>query len=293
VAVSSIRFAKYHGTGNDFIMIEDLDDAISLTPELVVALCDRYRGVGGDGVIRVTKGRDAPFGMDLWNADGGRAEMSGNGMRCLARFLRDRGLFDGTELEVDTLAGVKRVEVTLKGGEMTGARVDMGPPALDRRSIPMRGPGQERFVGQPLPDAGPDYRATAVSMGNPHLVLVGGPDLESLDLPRVGPPLEHHPDFPERVNVSFIRVRDGRIDVRTWERGVGETLACGTGACASLVAANLTSLTGRRAAVRFAGGDLDVEWAEDGHVYLAGPAELVFEGEVGADWVAGHGGAAR
>jgi diaminopimelate epimerase len=280
-----MRFGKYNGTGNDFILLEDLGDAIALTPGLVVAMCDRYRGIGGDGVIRVTKGEGAPFAMELWNADGGQAEMSGNGMRCLARFLRDRGLFDGTDLDVETPAGVKRVEVWVEDGRMRGARVDMGEPGLTRREIPMRGPEGERFVGRPFPDAGADYVAAAVSMGNPHLVLVGSPALESLDLPRVGPTLERHPDFPERTNVEFIRVEDGRIDVRVWERGVGETLACGTGACACLVAANLMGLAGRRATVGFVGGDLDVEWAEDGHVYLAGAATFVFEGEVSEAWL--------
>jgi diaminopimelate epimerase len=241
-------------------------------------------------VIRITKGRDAPFTMELWNADGGQAEMSGNGMRCVARFLVDRGLFEGTELDVDTPAGLKRVEIALEKGEMTGARVDMGPPALQRGRIPMRGPAGDRFIGQPFPDAGPEYRAAAVSIGNPHLVLVGGPALESLDLPRIGPPLEHHPQFPQRTNVEFIRVDDGRIDVRVWERGVGETLACGTGACACLVAANLMGLAGRRAVVRFPGGDLDVEWAEDDHVYLAGPATFVFQGELSEAWVAENRG---
>jgi diaminopimelate epimerase len=288
-----MRFAKYQGTGNDFILIEDLDDAVALTPSLVTAMCDRYRGIGGDGVIRVTKGREAPFGMDLWNADGGQAEMSGNGMRCLARFLLDRGLFEGAELDVDTPAGVKRVAITLDRGEMIGARVDMGPPGLTRAEIPMRGPADERFVGEPFSDAGPDYRAAAVSMGNPHLVLVGGPDPQTLDLPRVGPPLEHHPDFPERVNVEFLRIEGGRIDMRVWERGVGETLACGTGACASVVAANLMGLAGRRATVRSAGGDLDVEWADDDHVYLAGPATFVFEGEVSEGGLAEHRQEAR
>lgn len=285
-----MRFAKYHGAGNDFLLLEDLDDMVSLTPRLVTAMCDPHRGVGGDGVIRITKGRDAPFTMELWNADGGQAEMSGNGMRCVARFLVDRGLFEGTELDVDTPAGVKRVEIALEEGEMTGARVDMGPPALERGRIPMRGPAGDRFIGQPFPDAGPEYRAAAVSIGNPHLVLVGGPALESLDLPRIGPPLEHHPQFPQRTNVEFIRVDDGRIDVRVWERGVGETLACGTGACACLVAANLMGLAGRRAVVRFPGGDLDVEWAEDDHVYLAGPATFVFQGELSEAWVAENRG---
>jgi diaminopimelate epimerase len=276
-----MRFSKYHGAGNDFLLIEDLEDVISLTPELVAAMCDRARGVGADGVIRITRSSAAvPFAMDLWNADGGRAEMSGNGMRCVARFLLDRGLAEGPEIDVDTAAGPKRIRVTLRDGQMDSARVDMGPPILERGRIPMTGPPGERFVGEPFPDAGPGYRGTAVSMGNPHLVLVGAEGLDALDLPRIGPPLEHHPGFPERTNVEWIVVDDGRLKVRVWERGVGETLACGTGACACLVAANLLGLAGRRATVRFPGGDLEVEWGPDDHVYLAGPATHVFDGEL-------------
>jgi diaminopimelate epimerase len=279
-----MRFSKYHGAGNDFLLVEDLEDRLTLTPDLVGAMCDRYRGVGADGVIRVARSARAPFAMELWNADGGQAEMSGNGMRCVAKFLLDRGLAEGTELDVDTDAGVKRVRVTLQDGEMVSARVDMGPPALERGQIPMAGPATERFVDEPFPDAGAGYRGTALSMGNPHLVLSGAEDLDALDLPRIGPPLEHHRDFPERTNVEWIRVEDGRLDVRVWERGVGETLACGTGACASLVAANLLGLVGRRAMLRFPGGDLGVEWADDGHVYLEGPAAHVFDGELSLAW---------
>lgn len=280
-----MRFSKYHGAGNDFLMVEDLEDRVTLTPELAAAMCDRFRGVGADGVIRVTRGRAAPFVMELWNADGGRAETSGNGMRCLARFLLDRGLTSGPIIEVDTLAGVKRIEVTIEGAEMTGARVDMGQPKLTRREIPMTGPSDERFVDRPFPEAGDGYRAAAVSMGNPHLVLIGHADLAPLDLPRIGPPLERHPDFPERTNVEWVRVEDDRLDVRVWERGVGETLACGTGACAVVVAASLMGLTDRRAVVRFEGGDLEVEWADDGRVYLAGPAAHVFDGELSPSWL--------
>ena len=289
----ALRFAKYHGAGNDFLLIEDLDDRGGITPGLAAALCDRYRGPGADGVIRITRGREAPFAMELWNADGGQAEMSGNGMRCVARFLLDRSLTSDTEIAVETASGVKRIEVTLDGDRMESARVDMGPPALERGRVPMAGPAHERFVGDPFPDAGPQYRATAVSMGNPHLVLIGQDDLEGLDLARVGPRLEHHPDFPERTNVEFIRIDDGRIDMRVWERGVGETLACGTGACASLVAANLMGLVGRRAVVRSAGGDLEVDWAADDRVYLAGPAVPVYEAEASPSWLAEVGEAAR
>jgi len=280
-----MRFSKYHGAGNDFVLIEDLEDGIALTPALAAAMCDRFRGVGADGVIRVTRGRRAPFAMELWNADGGRAETSGNGMRCLARFLLDRGLTGDQVIEVDTPAGVKRIEVTMEDGEMTGARVEMGPPGLTRREIPMAGPEDERFVDRPFPDAGAEYRAAAVSMGNPHLVLVGAEDLAALDLPRIGPALEHHPDFPVRTNIEWVRVEDGRLDVRVWERGVGETLACGTGACAVLVAASLMGLAGRRSVVRFEGGDLDVEWGDDDHVYLGGPAVHVFDGELSPAWL--------
>jgi diaminopimelate epimerase len=280
-----MRFAKYHGAGNDFLLLEDLEGRITVTAALAAALCDRYRGVGADGVIKVTPGDRVSFAMELWNADGGPAETSGNGLRCLARFLLDRGLTREPVIEVETSAGIKRVEVTMEGGEMVSAQVDMGPPALERGAIPMAGPPDDRFIDEAFPDAGPEYRAAAVSMGNPHLVLVGAEDLDALDLPRIGPPLEHHRDFPERVNVEWIKVAEDRLDVRVWERGVGETLACGTGACASLVAANLMGLTGRRATLRFPGGDLDVDWADDGRVYLAGPAVHVFDGEMSPEWL--------
>jgi diaminopimelate epimerase len=284
--MKTLRFAKYHGAGNDFLLVEDLDGEVEITEALAAAMCDRYRGPGADGVIRITRGEGAPFAMDLWNADGGRAEMSGNGMRCVARFLLDRGLTRGPEIVVETETGPKRIEVTVEGDEMRSARVDMGPPGLERAAIPMRGPARERFLDHPFPDAGPQYRAGAVSMGNPHLVLVGEQDLDGLDLRTIGPRLEHHPDFPERTNVEFIRIQDDRIDLRVWERGVGETLACGTGACASLVAAHLMGLVGRRAVVRSLGGDLEVEWAEDDHVYLSGPAVPVYEGELSPAWLA-------
>lgn len=289
------RFAKYHGTGNDFVMLEDLDDRIRLTRELVAGLCDRHLGVGADGVIRIARASRGAFFMDYWNADGGVAEMCGNGVRCLAKLVYDRGLTVETELAVETRAGVKHVVMHVEDGSVSSVRVDMGTPVLERGAIPMAGDAGERFVGQPFEAAGASWRATAVSMGNPHLVLLGDGDLDSLDLPRVGPPLEHHPDFPEGTNVEFIRVRDGRVDVRVWERGSGATMACGTGACASLVAATLQGLVPRRATVRFPGGDLDVEWAEDDRVYLTGPATMVFEGVLSERWMAGlaSAGAAR
>jgi diaminopimelate epimerase len=288
-----MRFSKYHGTGNDFVMIEDVAGERELSAALVAALCDRHKGVGADGVIRIAPSETADFFMDYWNADGAVAEMCGNGVRCLAKYAYERGLTSKTELDVDTRGGVKHVVLDVDGGEMRSVRVDMGPPAFEREHVPMRGPAGGRFVGEPFPDAGDGITAAAVSMGNPHLVLVGAGDLATLDLPRIGPPLEHHPDFPQRTNVEFIRPEDGVINVRVWERGVGETMACGTGACATLVAASAMGLAGRRAVVRFPGGDLDVEWAGDDRVYLTGPATFVFDGEMSDAWVAALAEGAR
>ncbi len=281
-----MKFSKYHGTGNDFVMIDDVADLVTLSPGLVAALCDRHNGIGADGVIRIAPSSTADFFMDYWNADGATAEMCGNGIRCLAKYVYERGLTKKTELEVDTRDGVKHLTLDVADGEMRSVRVDMGPPSFERAEIPMAGPGGERFVDEPFPDAGPQYRAAAVSMGNPHLVLVGAQDLAALDLPRVGPPLEHHHDFPEATNVEFIRVEDGVVNARVWERGSGETMACGTGGCASLVAANLLGLAGRSGTVRFPGGDLEIEWADDDHVYLTGPAAFVFDGELSDEWIA-------
>ena len=280
-----MRFSKYHGTGNDFVMIEDVADKVELSRELVALLCDRHKGIGADGLIRIAPSDDADFFMDYWNADGATAEMCGNGIRCLAKYVYDRGLTTKTELNVDTRDGIKRLWLDIEDGEMRTVRVDMGKPSLTRGSIPMQGPEQEKFVGAPFPDAGPEYTATAVSMGNPHLVLLGAQDLAGLDLRRIGPQLENHPDFPERTNVEFIRPSgDGNISVRVWERGVGETMACGTGACATLVAATEMGLVDRRAKILFPGGPLDLEWADDDHVYLAGPATFVFDGDRAPDW---------
>jgi diaminopimelate epimerase len=280
MSVDELRFAKYHGTGNDFVMIEDIRDGVRPTPELVAYLCDRHRGVGADGLIRIAPSETADFFMDYWNADGQVAEMCGNGVRCLAKYVYDRGLTDRTEIDVDTRAGIKHLVLTVDDGEVSRVRVNMGRPSLERKAIPMAGPPEETFVDQPFPDAGPGIRATAVSMGNPHLVLFGAENLGDIDLRVMGPRLEHHADFPERTNVEFVRVTDGVVEVRVWERGSGATMACGTGACASLVAANLMGQVGREATVRFPGGDVQVEWSEDDSAYLTGPAIHVFDGEL-------------
>jgi diaminopimelate epimerase len=284
-----MRFSKYHGTGNDFVMIQDLEGRLALDSTLVSALCERHLGIGADGVIRIAPSETADFFMDYWNADGRVAEMCGNGIRCLAKYVFDRGLTQLSDLHVDTRDGVKHVQIEVADGIAASVRVDMGPAAFERKLIPMTGPPNDTFEDQPFPAGGLDFRATAVSMGNPHLVLIGDADPESIDVRGIGPGLETHPDFPERTNVEFVRVRDGGVDVRVWERGVGETMACGTGACASLVASAQAGLVGRRGEVRFPGGTLRVEWTEEGPVFLEGPATFVFEGELTPGWIAAVG----
>ena len=278
-----MKVAKYHGTGNDFVIWADLDDREPQTPQLVAALCDRHLGVGADGTIRITGSDRADFFMDYWNASGETAEMCGNGIRCLAKLVYERGLTTATEIDVDTRAGIKHLVLTVEDGEVRGVRVDMGPPSFERAALPMRGEGT--FLDQPFEVEGVTYRAFGVSMGNPHLVLIGDRDPREIDVGRLGPVLEHHEDFPERTNVEFVRVEDGTVEARVWERGSGETMACGTGACATLVAANLAGLAPRRAPVRFPGGELDLEWAQDDHVFLTGPAIFVFDAELAPAWV--------
>jgi diaminopimelate epimerase len=275
----TIQVAKYQASGNDFIVVDELDGPVG---ELdVPALCDRWLGVGADGLIRARRGTAAPFGFALTNADGSEAEMSGNGMRCLGAWLRDRGhVAHGASFDVATPAGIRHVWLTLDG-----ATVGMGAPNFTMAAIPMRGPAWETFREQPFDlGDGRTLRATALSMGNPHLVLFTDEDPERYHLEHVGPALERHELFPERTNVELARVAtDGGIDVRVWERGVGETLACGTGACAVAVAANEAGRAGAEVVVRFRGGPLHVERRTDGELLLGGPVAHVFDAEVDLD----------
>jgi diaminopimelate epimerase len=276
-------FAKYQAAGNDFVVVEDLEGEFPISAEEATALCDRWTGVGADGVIRVGAGRATAFAFELWNADGSTSAMSGNGMRCLGAYVFERGLTDERSFEVWTPAGVRRVELETDGSDVTGGIVDMGTPGFTKAQIPMVGPAWETFLGQPF-DLG-DGRSTvasALSMGNPHLVLFLEEDPERYHVEHIGPALERHEWFPERTNVEFARVGPDRIDVRVWERGVGETLACGTGACAVAVAAHETGLAQGSVVVRFRGGDLRVTRASDGTVRLGGPVAFVFEGTVDA-----------
>jgi diaminopimelate epimerase len=284
--MTDLRIAKYHGTGNDFVMIEDLDDADPLEASLVAALCDRHLGVGADGSIRVVRGTDGDdFFMDYRNADGSLAEMCGNGVRCLAKLVYDRGYTTATELRIGTRAGSKHVSLDVRDNAVASVTVGMGPPAFARGEIPMTGPSDEPFLTEPFEVDDVTYKASAISMGNPHLVVFAERDPRDVDVTTIGPRIEHDARFPNKTNVEFIEVRDGVVNVRVWERGVGETMACGTGACAALVAANEAGLVPTKAPVRFPGGTLTVERTHE-EVFLTGPAERVFEATIDDAWLA-------
>jgi diaminopimelate epimerase len=279
--VNELRVWKYQATGNDFVMTFDPDDERPLSADEVEALCDRRFGVGADGAIRIGRGSDdRPF-MDYRNADGSLAEMCGNGLRCVALLLRDVGAQMEASFEVDTRAGVRTVEL-LGGGRV---RVDMGAPGFTKAEIPMRGPAWETYVDQPIDVGGAVVRGTAVSMGNPHLVLFLDEEPEWSQVALVGPVLEGDGRFPEGTNVEFAYVAGREIVARVWERGSGETLACGSGACAIGVAAHEMGLAERATLVRFPGGVLEVDRDDDGNVTLTGPAARVLEGTVDLDTV--------
>ena len=278
--MSELRVWKYQATGNDFVMTYDPDDERRLSADEVRVLCDRRFGVGADGSIRVThESGGRPF-MDYRNADGSLAEMCGNGLRCVALLLRDVDGAGGFSFEVETRSGTRRVELTADGR----VSVDMGEPNFTKAAIPMRGPAWETYLREPLDlGGGLVVTASAVSMGNPHLVLFVDDDPERFHVAHIGAVLERDDRFPEGTNVEFAKVDEDEIVARVWERGSGETMACGSGACAIAVAADEAGLAGSRSSVRFPGGVLDVERSETGSVLLTGPASRVFETTIDLD----------
>lgn len=277
-----MRFTKMHGIGNDFIMLDALKEAPSeeQLPVLSKRFNDRKFGIGGDGLILVLPSKIADFKMRMFNPDGSESEMCGNGIRCFAKFVYDRKLVAEPQVKVETLAGIKTLKMLLRGGKVEAVRVDMGVPALLRSEIPMKGDDNERVIGETLKVEGQKFEITAVSMGNPHVIIFEN-NIEAFPLSRFGPLIENHRSFPQRTNVHFVKVcGPGEIVVRTWERGAGETLACGTGACATVVACVLNKKTNRAVDVHLPGGDLRIEWMGDDRVMMTGPAEEVFEGEI-------------
>ena len=282
------EFSKLHGAGNDFVMIEDMDNRISFTQEEIAHICDRHFGVGADGVIIVKPSPrpECAAYMDYYNSDGTKAQMCGNGVRCFAKFLIDNGIVnkaDGTFV-ADTLAGPKPIDFKLdETGKFIQATVDMGEPIFDPVSIPTTLGGSDTSFGvvangTVLPAHGGELTLTCVSMGNPHAIgFVDNP--AEYPVETVGPEIETYSVFPEYTNVEFARVKGDTIEMRVWERGCGETLACGTGACATAVAAHVTGRAPRKVNVELRGGTLNIDWREeDGHVYLTGPAQQSFAG---------------
>ena len=275
-----------HGIGNDFILVDALGENAYETNAYDISKKVNHRkfGVGGDGLVLVLPSKLAAFKMRMFNPDGSEAEMCGNGIRCFAKYVHDKFLTPDVNIKVETLAGVKELKMSLKDGKKEGkvdsVRVDMGEPALKRSSIPMRGDEADQVVGETLKAEGEKFEITCVNMGNPHVVIFGD-NISSVPVAKLGASIENHKSFPKRTNVHFVQiVNSSEIIIRTWERGAGETLACGTGACACVVASVLNGKTGRNVLVHLPGGDLRVEWAGNNRVLMTGPAEEVFEGEI-------------
>ena len=275
-----MKFTKMQGLGNDYVYVNCFKETIPNPSETARFVSDRHFGIGSDGLIMINPSEKADFEMEMYNADGTRGEMCGNGIRCVGKFVYDYGLTDQTEIAVETLAGIKYLHLTVEDGKAVKIRVDMGSPVLDADEIPVVSKN-EQVVDEPIVVDGREYRMTAVSMGNPHTVVFVE-DVKGLELEKIGPKFEQHERFPRRVNTEFARVLDRRtVEMRVWERGSGETLACGTGACAVAVACILNELTEDEVTVKLLGGDLKIQWdREKNKVYMTGPAEIVFEGEI-------------
>lgn len=271
-----------HGLGNDFILVEDLNAAIEdgQCPSLAQQLCHRRTGIGADGLMLIRRGTQAPVRMRLYNSDGSLADMCGNGIRCFARYVYDHNILNSLRFPIETDAGIKEAALTLTEGQVSAVEISMGAPAFARPDIPMLGgDGVCRLV--PIQALGHTFTCSAVNTGVPHLVVFLEEALPESDLLRYGPALEAHPLFPKRTNVNFTRVLDeNTLEVRTWERGCGRTLACGTGSCAAVVCAAAAGFTRRQAQVRLALGSLSIRWAEDGNIYMAGPAAYSFTGSI-------------
>jgi len=277
-----LRFTKMHGLGNDYVYVDAFAQRVAEPAALARRISPRHTGIGSDGLILICPSSLADCRMEMYNADGSRGQMCGNGIRCVGKYAYDHGLARRNPLRVETDAGIKELHLQLRDGRVEQVTVDMGAPVLDGPRIPIAAEG--RAVDAPLDVAGQPCRITCVSMGNPHCVVFTD-DVAPLALDRIGPQFEHHPFFPERVNTEFIQViGPHEVRMRVWERGSGETEACGTGACAAVVAGVLNRKLERRVTVHLRGGDLSIEWrAADDHVLMTGPATEVFHGELEAE----------
>ncbi|HTY20040.1 MAG TPA: diaminopimelate epimerase [Geobacteraceae bacterium] len=276
-----MKFTKMHGAGNDYVYVNCFDEVVDNPEKVAIKVSNRNFGIGSDGLILILPSDRADLRMRMFNADGSESEMCGNGIRCVAKYAYDHGLVTKKEISAETGAGVLTLQlITNSLDRVEKVRVNMGAPRLSRSEIPMLGNGPAQVVAEPLNILHTTFNITCISMGNPHCVIFVD-DVESLQLEKYGPLIENHDIFPRRTNVEFVHViSPDEVRQRTWERGAGETLACGTGASAVCVAGVLNGLTGKRILNHLSGGDLELEWAEDGNVYMTGPAVEVFNGEI-------------
>ena len=279
---NKMKFVKMQGCGNDYVYVDGAKEILSMEekPELIRKISNRHFGIGSDGVIFINPSKNADFEMEMWNADGTRGEMCGNGIRCVGKFVYDFGLTDKTNITVESAGQVKYLNMTVEDGKVQTIRVNMGSPILKPSEIPVRYDGND-MISKPVMVDGKEYKMTCVSMGNPHAVVFVE-DVQGLDLEEIGPSFEHHEIFPNRTNTEFVKILDkNTVEMRVWERGSGETLACGTGCCATAVACILNGYTEPQVTVKVLGGELFIEWdRQENVIHMTGPATTVFEGEI-------------
>ena len=274
-----MKFTKMHGCGNDYVYVNGFTEKVADKPKAVVALSDRHFGIGSDGVIFINPSQQADFEMEMYNADGTRAEMCGNGIRCVGKYVYDHGMPDKTSITVESFGKVKYLDLTVENGKVVKVKVNMGKPELTAKDVPVVSV-HEQVIDEEIIVKEKSYRMTCVSMGNPHAVVFMD-DVEHLAIEEIGPYFENHERFPNRTNTEFVQViDDSHVKMRVWERGTGETLACGTGCCATAVACVLNRLTGAHVTVQVLGGEIEIYWDQkENLVYMTGPAVTVFEGE--------------
>ncbi len=278
--MTNLSFTKMHGIGNDYIYINIFDQQVENPSELAVKLSDRHFGIGSDGLVLIGPSDQADFRMDMYNLDGSRGKMCGNAIRCVGKYVYERQMTNKKKISIETLSGIKTLNLLTEKGQVNRVKVDMGLPVLDPRKIPVRW-RDDRLINEPISIGGTLYRITSVSMGNPHAVVFHD-NIDQLDLSLIGPAFEQHTLFPDKVNTEFVQVIDkDNLRMRVWETGSGETMACGTGACAALVASVLNGYSRRKAVLHLKGGQLMIEWpADDEPVMMSGPAAFVFDGIV-------------
>lgn len=278
-----MKFTKMQGAGNDYVYVNCFEEVVENPGAAAIQVSDRHFGIGADGLVLIEPSTAADFKMDMYNADGSQGKMCGNATRCVAKYVHDRHLTDKDEITLETLSGIKHIKMFLRAdGTVESAQVNMGAPVLKASEIPTKFDG-DAVVGKMLTVGGEQQPVTCVSMGNPHCVVFTETDVKTLDLLKTGPAYENHAMFPDRINTEFIRVISStELDMRVWERGSGETLACGTGACAAVVAAVLNGYCPRNTDIRvnLIGGTLYINWTTEGYVQMTGPAEFVFTGEI-------------